>query len=66
MFPYDDSGLTLTIFMTGLNLSNASAWVKSYTALSANVYFQVCFNSAYPPHSGERYWTNGHLVKILL
>ena len=39
MFPYDDPGLTLTIFMTGSNLfPNASAWVKTYTALSANVF----------------------------
>ena len=35
----DDLGLTLTIFMTGSNLfPNASAWVKAYTALSANVF----------------------------
>ena len=39
MFLYDDPGLTLTIFMTGPNLlSNASAWMKAYTALSANVF----------------------------
>ena len=39
MFSYDDPGLTLTIFMTGSNLfPNASAWVKAYTALSANVF----------------------------
>ena len=38
LFSYDDPGMTLTIFMTGSNLfSNASAWVKAYTALSANV-----------------------------
>ena len=38
MFSYDDPGLTFTIFMTGLDLFlNASAWVKAYTALSANV-----------------------------
>ena len=37
MFAYDDPGLSLTIFMTGSNLfQNASAWVKAYTALSAN------------------------------
>ena len=31
--------MTLTIFMTGSNLfPNASAWVKAYTALSANVF----------------------------
>ena len=39
MFSYDDPGLTLTIFMTGSNLfTNASAWVKAYTALSGNVF----------------------------
>ena len=38
IFSYDDPGLTLTIFMTGSNLfPNASAWVKAYTALSANI-----------------------------
>ena len=26
------------------------------------MYFQVCSNSAYPQHSGERYRTNGPLV----
>ena len=40
---YDDLRLTLTIFMTGSNLfPNASARVKGYTALSANV-FQSLF-----------------------
>ena len=39
MFSYDDLGLTLIIFMTGSDLfPNASAWVKAYTALSANVF----------------------------
>ena len=39
MFSYDDPRLTLTIFMTVSNLfPNASAWVKAYTALSANVF----------------------------
>ena len=39
MFLYGDPGLTLTIFMTGSNLFlNASAWVKTYTALNANVF----------------------------
>ena len=38
MFSYDDTGLTLTIFMTGSNLfPNASACVKAYTALSADI-----------------------------
>ena len=26
------------------------------------MYFQVCYNSAYPQHSAERYMTNGSLV----
>ena len=39
MFSYDNPGLTMTIFMTGSDLfPNASAWVKAYTALSANVF----------------------------
>ena len=39
VFSYEDPGLTMTIFMTGSNLFlNASAWVKAYTALSANVF----------------------------
>ena len=39
VFSYDDPRLTLTIFMTGSNLfPNASAWVKAYTGLSANVF----------------------------
>ena len=34
-----DHGLIMTIFMTGSNLfPSASAWVKAYTALSANVF----------------------------
>ena len=39
MFSYDDPGLAMTIFMTGSDLfPNASAWVKAYTALSADVF----------------------------
>ena len=39
MFSYGDPGLTLTIFMAASNLFlNASAWVKAYIALSANVF----------------------------
>ena len=39
IFSNGDPGLTLTIFMTVSNLFlNASAWVKAYTALSANVF----------------------------
>ena len=39
MFSYDDPGLTLTIFVTESNLfPNSSAWLKAYTALSANVF----------------------------
>ena len=30
------------------------------------MYFQVCSNSAYPQHSGERYRTNGPLVIIII
>ena len=34
--------MTLNIFMTGSNLfPNASAWMKAYTALSANVFPSV-------------------------
>ena len=29
-------------------------------------FFQVCYNSAYPQHSGERYRTNGPLVTLML
>ena len=28
------------------------------------MYFQVCSNSTYPQHSGERYRTNGPLVSV--
>ena len=57
-----DPGLTLTVFMTGSTLfPNASAWVKAYTALNANVFP----SSAYPQHSGERYRTSGPLVLTL-
>ena len=28
------------------------------------MYFQVCSNSAYPQHSGERYRTSGHPVAL--
>ena len=46
MFSYGDSGLTLTIFMTGSNLfPNASALVL--------MQFQFCSYSAYPQYSGE-------------
>ena len=39
MFSYNDSGLTLTIFMTGSNLfPNAYALVKAYTALGADIF----------------------------
>ena len=38
-FSNDDPGLTLTIFMTGLNLfPDASLWVTAYKALSAHVF----------------------------
>ena len=43
----DDTGLTMTIFMTWSYLfPNASAWVKAYTTYS-NI-FPTCSNSAYP------------------
>ena len=39
VFSYDDPGLTMTIFMTRSTLfPNASAWMKAFTALSANVF----------------------------
>ena len=39
MFSYDDPGLTLISFVKGSKLFlNASALVKAYTALSANVF----------------------------
>ena len=42
MYSYDDPRLTLTIFMTGSNFfPNASAWVKAYTELSANVFLSL-------------------------
>ena len=39
---------------------DASVWVRTLNDLV--LYFQVCSNSAYPQHSGERYRTNGPLV----
>ena len=30
------------------------------------MYFQVCSNSTYPRHSGERYGTNSPLVRYLI
>ena len=61
IFSNDDIGLTLTVFMTWLNLFlNASAWVKSYTAYS-NVFPRACSNSAYPMHSDEQCRTIGPL-----
>ena len=30
------------------------------------MYFQVCSNSTYPQHSGERYRTNGPLVFLIV
>ena len=40
-FSNDDSGLTLTVFITGSNLfPNASVWVTTYIALSAFVLIQ--------------------------
>ena len=38
IFSNNDPGLTMTIFITGLNLfPDASEWLKAYTALSAHV-----------------------------
>ena len=55
IFLYEDFELNLTIFTKGSNLfPNVSAWVKAYITLSAIVFFQVCSNSGYPQHSGER------------
>ena len=60
----DDTGLTLTIFMTWSNLfPNASASVKAYIAYSH--VFPSCSNSAYPMHLGELYRTHGLLVYLL-
>ena len=39
LFSNDDTGLTLTIFMTGSNLfPGASVWVTAYTASSSHVF----------------------------
>ena len=57
-----DLGLTLTIFMTGSNLFLMLLYGWQLIALWVLLYFQVCSNSAYPQHIGERYRTNGHLV----
>ena len=66
MLSYDDHGLTSTIFMTGSNLfPNASTWAKPYIQHWVLLYFQVCSNSAYPRHSGERYRTSASLVWYL-
>ena len=52
----DDTGLTMTIFMTWSNwFRNAFALVKAY--INIVMYFQGCSNSAYSMHSGERYRT---------
>ena len=61
----DDTGLTLTIFMTLPNLfPNPSAWVTAYEHIV--MYFQAC--SAYPKllsMTSLKSWYNGH-VKALL
>ena len=63
LFSDDVPGLTLTVFITGSNLfPDASVWVTAYKALSA-MYFQVCSNSAYPQHSGERYRSGSVLLE---
>ena len=51
----------MTIFMTWLNLfpNLLHGWKFIWHIV---MYFQVCSNSAYPMHSGERYRTSGPLV----
>ena len=59
----DDTGLTLTIFMSWSDLfPNASARAKAKHIV---MYFQACSNSACPMHSGERYRAIGPLVDFL-
>ena len=67
VLPYcsnDDTGLTLTIFVTWPNLfPNASAWVKLYTAYSH--VFPSLFSTYYMyMHSGERYRIKDPLVGV--
>ena len=54
----DDTGLTVTIFMTWshLFLMLLHGWKLIQHIV---MYFQACSKSAYPQHSGERYRTIG-------
>ena len=61
-FSNDNPGLTLNIFMTGSTLFPMLLYGWQLIEHWVILYFQVCSNSAYPQHSGERYWTNGPLV----
>ena len=49
-------------FMTGSNLFLMLLYTWQLIEQWVLLYFQVCSNSAYPQHSGERYRTNGPLV----
>ena len=64
-FSNDDPGLTLTIFLTGSDLFLMLLYGWQLVEHWLLLYCQVCSNSAYPQHSGERYRTNGPLVVIM-
>ena len=53
-------------FMTGSNLFPVLLYWYGWQLIQywMLMYFQICSNSAYPQHSGERYRTNGPLVNI--
>ena len=59
---YDDLGLTLMFLWQGQicfrMLLHGWKLIQHWVLM----YFQVCSNSTYPQHSGERYRTNGPLV----
>ena len=59
----EDTGLTLTIFMTWSDLF-PNTWVKRIVRIV--MYFQACFNSAYPMHSSERCGTTGPLDWLIV
>ena len=58
----DDPRLIWTIFMTGSDLFLMLLYGWQLIEHWVLLYFQVCFNSAYPQHLGGRYRTNGPLV----
>ena len=62
---YDDLGLILIIFMTESNcfrmLLHRWKLIQHWVLMS----FQVCSNSTYPQHSGERYRISCPLVLVL-